>query len=133
MAPGFFEGLSEAQMKRDLELIRNLVLAIEDSESACAPELSFEGYTASQVGYHAYLLVDAGLAKGIDVSPHGSKRPVAMITSLTWAGHEFAEAARDDTRWRKTLAVVTEKGGAITFEILKQLLTVLMKRAFGLT
>jgi|ERR1035441_5116325 hypothetical protein len=119
-------------MKRDLDLIRKMVLAIEDSESGWAPELSFDGYTPTQVGYHAYLLIDAGLARGADVSPHGGKAPQALITSLTWAGHEFAEAARDDTRWRKTLAVVTEKGGAITFEILKQLLTILMKGAFGL-
>ena len=65
------------------------------------PEFSFEGYTPSQVGYHAYLLVDACLAKGVDVTTHGSQAPAALITSLTWAGYEFAEAARDDTRWKK--------------------------------
>jgi hypothetical protein len=86
----------------------------------------------SQLGYHAYLLLDAGLAKGADISSHGSKSPTALITSLTWAGHEFADAARDDTRWRKTRAIVIEKGGAITFELLRQLLTILMKGAFHL-
>ena len=53
-------------MKRDLELIRKMVLAIEDAPSGYAPELKFEGYTDEQVGYHAYLLLDAGLAKGED-------------------------------------------------------------------
>jgi len=86
----------------------------------------------SQLGYHAYLLLDAALAKGADISSHGSKSPTALITSLTWAGHEFADAARDDTRWRKTRAIVIEKGGAITFELLRQLLTILMKGAFHL-
>ena len=119
-------------MKRDLNLIRKMVLAIEDAESGWAPTLSFEGYTPSQVGYHAYLLVDAGLAKGVDVSTHGSQATTALITSLTWAGHEFAEAARDDTRWKKALGLVVEKGGAITFEVLKQLLVVVMKGTFGL-
>lgn len=119
-------------MKRDLDLIRKMVLAIEDAESGWAPELSFEGYTPSQVGYHAYLLVDAGLAKGVDSTVHGGQAPTALITSLTWAGHEFAEAARDDTRWNKALGIVMEKGGAISFEVLKQLLTFLMKGAFGL-
>lgn len=119
-------------MKRDLDLIRKMVLAIESAESGWAPELSFEAYTPCQVGYHAYLLVDAGLAKGVDNSAHGGQAPSAVITCLTWAGHEFAEAARDDIRWRRALAIAMEKGGAITFEVLKQLLTILMKGAFGL-
>ena len=119
-------------MKRDVDLIRKMVFAIEDADSGWAPKLSFDGYTESQVGYHAYLLVDAGLVKGADVSTHGSQAPQALITSLTWAGHEFADAARDETRWKKALGIVTEKGGTITFEILKQLLLNLMKETFGL-
>ena len=83
------------------------------------PEFSFEGYTPSQVGYHAYLVVDAGLAKGVDVTTSGSEAPAALITSLTWAGHEFAEAARDETRWKKAMTIVGDKGGAITFELLE--------------
>ncbi len=119
-------------MKRDLELIRKMVLAIEEAPTGYAPQLSFDGYTKSQVGYHAYLLVDAGLARGHDVSAMGSEGPEAMITSLTWAGHEFAEAARDDTRWQKAMGLVRDKGGSVTLGVLTQLLTSLMKGAFGL-
>jgi hypothetical protein len=97
------------------------------------PTLSVAGYTPSQVGYHAYLLVHAGLARGVETTTHGSEGPSAMITNLTWAGHEFAEAARDDMRWEKAMAIVTEKGDAITFEVLKQLLGSLMKAWFDLT
>ena len=119
-------------MKRDLNLIRKMVLAIEDAPTGRAPDLKFEEHTAAQVGYHAYLLVDAGLARGSDVSTRGSEGPQARITSLTWAGHEFAEAARDDTRWRKAMGIVKEKGGTITLDILTQLLGSLMRAAFGL-
>ena len=108
------------------------MLEIEDAESGWAPELSFEGYTASQIGYHAHLLIDAGLAKGVDTTPMGSQAPIAQITRLTWAGHEFIETARDDTRWIRALAIVKEKGGAITFDILKQVLSSLMRETFGL-
>ena len=118
-------------MTRDLDLIRKMVLAIEDAQSGWAPEFAIDGYTPVQVGYHAYPLIDAGLAKGVDVTKMGGQAPEFLITSLTWAGHEFAEAARDETRWKKTLGIVKEKGGAITFEILKQLLVNLMKGTFG--
>ena len=119
-------------MKRDLDLIRKIVLAIEDAPSGFAPDLSFEGFSPAQLRYHAYLLVDAGLARGTDVTTMGSQGPEVLITSLTWAGHEFAEAARDDTRWKKAMAIVGEKGGAITFEVLKQLLGILMRGWFGI-
>lgn len=119
-------------MQRDWNLIREMVLAIEDHPSGWAPELSFEEYTQEQIKYHAYLLVDAQLARGQDVTTLGSSGPEALITSLTWAGHEFAEAARDDTRWTRAMGIVKEKGGAITVNLLGQLLGSLMKSSFGL-
>ena len=118
-------------MKRDLELIRKMVLAIEDAPSGWAPDLKFEGYSDAQVGYHAYLLIDAGLATGEDASIMGSEAPEGSISNLTWAGHEFADAARDDTRWKTAMGTVREKGGTITIGVLTQLLVSLMKGAFG--
>jgi len=42
-------------MKRDLDLIRKMVLAMEEAPTGYAPEPLFDGYTPAQVGYHAYL------------------------------------------------------------------------------
>jgi hypothetical protein len=120
-------------MKRDNELIRRLVLALEDDPHgfASAPP-HVEGYTDEQIGYHSYLLVDSGLAKGQDVTTMGSSSPAATLTGLTWNGHEFAQAARDPTRWNEAMRLVHEKGGAVTLAVLTQLLIALMKGAFGL-
>lgn len=115
-----------------MDLIRKMVLAIEDAPSGFARDQQFEGYTPAQVGYHAYLLVDAGLARGIDVTTMSAEAPQVLITSLTWAGHEFAQAARDDTRWNRMWAIVREKGVPVTFEIAKQLLLILMKERLGI-
>ena len=119
-------------MKRDWDLIRKMILAIEDAPSGWAPQLKFEGYTDAQVGYHAYLLIDAGLVRGETVAAFGSEAPVGHIYNLTWDGHEFAEAARDETRWRKALGIVQEKGGTVTIGVLTQLLVALMKGALGI-
>lgn len=119
-------------MKRDLDLIRKILLTIEDAPNGYAPDLKIDGYTDEQVGYHAYLIINAGLAVGDDVSSTGTNSPEGMITNLNWAGHEFAEAARDDTRWKKAMGIVKEKGGSITMDVLKDLLTSLMKGAIGL-
>jgi hypothetical protein len=54
-------------MKRDLELIRNITLAVENTPTGYVQEkIEIDGYSKDQIGYHAYLLVDAGLAKGLD-------------------------------------------------------------------
>jgi hypothetical protein len=118
-------------VKRDLELIRKMVLAIEDAPG-WAPDLKFEGYTDTQVGYHAYLLLDAGLARGEPIFEMGSEAPGGFINNLSWAGHEFADAARDETRWRKAMGVVQDKGGTVTIGVLTQLLVALMRGALGL-
>jgi len=116
-----------------MELIRKLVMALEDAPTGYAPDdLNIEGYAPDQVGYHAHLMIDAGLATGNDVTHMGSTSPEAMLTSLTWAGHEFAEAARDETRWKKAMGIVEEKGGSVTLSVLTQLLTALMRNALGL-
>lgn len=121
-------------MRRDLNLIRKILLAIEEAPTGWAPDdLEFEGYTAAQVAYHSYLLIDAGLARGEDVSGSGSDGPEGLISNLTWEGHEFAEAARDEGRWRKVMGTVAAKGGSVTLDVLKALLISAMKGAFGLS
>jgi len=120
-------------MKRDMELIRKMALAIEDSPSGYAPDdLGIDGFTEEQIGYHAHLMIQAGLATGNDVTVMSTESPDAMLTSLTWAGHEFVEMARDETRWKKAMGIVEERGGSVTLSVLTQVLTELMKRAFGL-
>lgn len=119
-------------VKRDLDLIRKMLLAVEEAPSGWAPRFEFEDYTDAQVGYHAYLLIDAGLAQGADVTTYGSDGPEALISSLTWEGHEFLEAARDESRWKKAQSIVAEKGGGVTLDVLKALLISLAKSALGL-
>jgi hypothetical protein len=97
-------------VKRDMELIRKLVLALEGAPTGYAPDdLEIEGYTDEQVGYHAHLMIDAGLATGSDTTHMGSSSPEAMLTSLTWAGHEFADAARTRRGGRRPWASFKRK------------------------
>lgn len=62
----------------------------------------------------------------------GSQAPKGMITNLTWEGHEFAEAARDERRWKNAMGIVAERSGNITLDVMKQLLVSLMKGTLGL-
>jgi hypothetical protein len=120
-------------MKRDFDLVRQLVFAIENHSSGFAPsELHIEGFTEEQIGYHLFLMLQANLINGCDVTHLGSKSPEAIATSLTPSGHDFADTARSDTIWNQAKVTVKEKGGAVSFAILTQLLQNLCRTALGL-
>jgi hypothetical protein len=122
-------------MKRDMELIRKILLATEESPSAWAPsavqELQMEGYSEEEVGYHALLIIEAGLAQGKE-TPVPGFAPRGFIYRLTWDGHEFLDAARDETRWKQAWTIVGQHAGSVTIDVLKDLLKKLMNDALGM-
>ena len=51
-------------MKRDPDLIRKIILAVEDLPTGLVlDKIKIDGYTREQIGYHSYLIVDSGLAQ----------------------------------------------------------------------
>ncbi len=111
-------------MKRDMELIRKLILKIEDAPGGWAPsDLSIEGYTSEQIGYHSCLIVESGLAIGNDITPRGSSGPKYMLSRLTPAGHDFAESSRNQFVWDEVMGDIREKGfPSVAIDLLKKLL-----------
>jgi hypothetical protein len=123
-------------MKRDMDLVREILLVCEaDEHGRVSGELQIDGYTDEQIGYHAYLMIEAGLARGFDQSGAGDPSPQGRIISLTWAGYDFLEASRDDGRWNKVKQAAKSVGG-MAIDVLKPVLidlaTQAMKKAVGL-
>jgi hypothetical protein len=120
-------------MRRDMELIRRIALTLEERPGGFRPaEVKFEGFSPEEVGYHAYLMLQGKLAEGADVTALGVGPRQAILTGLTWDGHEFLDAARDESRWKKAMVLVQEKGGAVTLSVLTEILNSLMRGRFGL-
>jgi hypothetical protein len=69
--------------------------------------------------------------KVIETTNYGSTGPRAIPVTLTWAGHDFIDAARSDTTWSKAMEKVKTVGGSLSFTILKQLLDLLIKAQLG--
>lgn len=121
-------------MKRDMDLIRKIILAVEDLPTASAlhQSLQLDGYSEEQVGYHSYLIVDAGLAVGLDDGALHHSGPMWQIDHLTSAGHDFADAAREDSTWRKALSIAKDKAGGLTIDVVKELLLMVIRSGAGL-
>lgn len=105
-------------MKRDLDLCRTLLLAIEDDPTVTGLKTyEVKGAGEEQVSYHVKLLYEAGLIEAHNGSGLNAFRWYPI--RLTWQGHEFLDAARDDTRWNKAKAFAREKTGSLVFEFVK--------------
>lgn len=88
--------------------------------------LRIDGYTSDQIGFHVILMMQAGLIEGCDVTTMDSSGPEAIPTTMTWAGYDFLDACRDDTRWNKAKDMVKEMGSSVSFDVLKSLLVQIM-------
>jgi hypothetical protein len=115
-------------MKRDMNLIRLLLLDTEGQD----PKPDLSPYSEDQRLYRSALLIEAGLVHG-EVIPDGNGQPAAAVTlRLTWAGHEFLDAARNDTIWHKAGERIKKSGVDVTVPLLQELLKQLLKQSLGL-
>jgi len=55
-----------------------------------------------------------------------------ISSKLTWAGHEFLDAARSEPVWSKTKALAKEKGVSLSVGLLTGLLKHVASQALGL-
>lgn len=122
-------------MKRNMDLAREILRLVEDSETDPIQGVSVEpleekGYSRVEVHYHIKLLYEAGLVDARDYTTNSGF--YWQLKALTWEGHDFLEAARNDNFWTKAKDIVLSKTGGLTFETLKAVLIQLGKTAvFG--
>lgn len=116
-------------MKRDLDLIRSLLIHFEEK---CSPpgivdtsQAIIGGYSPYEISYHVGLLVDAGLITTGDSRVFG-QIPSYAVKGLTWAGHEFLDASRDPKNWEKAKGIMRDVGSA-TLETAKFILSEIIK------
>jgi hypothetical protein len=100
-------------MKRDMELIRQVLLQVEEKSTGpvrTIDDLEVEGYNHDQIVYHVWLLTQAGLLHAKDFSSMSGVdwRPVC----LTWQGTELLDSIRDQEVWGKTKDGMRKVGGA---------------------
>lgn len=104
-------------MKRDIDLTRKILFIIEENNSFYTG-VSIPGYDSLLIYHHLAIMRDAGL---IYVRVDNPDYPIdenINAVRLTWEGHEFLEAVRDDKRWEKVKVEMAKSGGFV-FEIAK--------------
>jgi hypothetical protein len=118
-------------MKRDMDLARSILLEMEKyAEPDGWADIKIDGYSFEEVSYHIKLLWQAELIEAKDITD-GSGFDWRAI-SLTWKGHEFLDAARNTSHWKEAKKIISEKGISITFDVLKVVLSEIIKSSLFL-
>lgn len=111
-------------MKRDMDLIREIMLAVEDGVLTFGDETGGERFSSPRdaVLGHLHLMQQAGLIEVESQLLDGEYD----LRGLTWEGHDFLDAVRDPEVWKRTKDGATKMGGW-TFGLLKDLGTAYLK------
>jgi Hypothetical protein (DUF2513) len=121
-------------MKRDMELIRELMLAIESQDG----DFNYEsvkaiGYDEPQIEGHLDLLIEAKLVVGevhrFQGDPLQGGFSSIPVVELSWEGHEFLENTRNESVWK----IVKEKAGSMAIGVLTQVSASVSKQQMGLS
>lgn len=121
-------------MKRNMDLVREILLQIEATEPGKAINLDNSGNGEEEIGLHVELMIEHGLIEGNALpSRDGPAHQILAyrIERMTWEGHDFLDAARNDTIWKKAKQKCLETTGGLAFDILKQCLVEFGKEAIG--
>lgn len=124
-------------MRRDMDLIRGLLLFIEadakfDGTKLFAYEepeqFGFSEKSIEEVKYHLKLLISEGFVNGTD-----AEKALPFISGLTWNGHEFLDNIRDKTIWERTKKRLDDLGlVSVSMNILGEIAKAELKKYIGL-
>lgn len=120
-------------MKRDFDLIRRILKDVQDLPAGkTLDNPSYPGYDQSTINEHIILLEDAKLIKELNIVRLQGVIKDIRIKGLTWDGHDFLDAAKDDTIWKKAKESILKPGASITFSLLLEWLKSEVKQKLGL-
>lgn len=115
-------------MKRDLDLVREILIVVEKASEPIEPPLGMEEeYNEELINYHVKLLEQAGLIEAICNEYRSGRIEVMSIRSLTWEGHEFLDAARNESAWNEAKSTAKDKGVNLTFDLMQKMLTSILE------
>lgn len=99
-------------MKRDMDIVREVLLAIEREQTrpdVCLERIELVGRSDDEVTYNVVLLEQAGL---IDANISRYEGGVDyFVRGITWSGHELLDSIRDEKIWHQTKEGAKKAGG----------------------
>lgn len=121
-------------MKRDMDLVRKLLIRIEEVYEPGAGKISIsqvmiEGYDAQTIVEHLVLMHEADLLQNINAKQYVTGSTVVSIGNLTNKGYDTLEQIKNDTIWNKTKDIVIKNGLPMVIEVIKDVAATVISAA----
>jgi hypothetical protein len=113
-------------MQRDMDTVRRILHEAEAIKG-------YVHYEKPEDVYHVAIMKEAGLLDCRLTENGSGVATFATVFRLTWSGHDFLDAARDDTLWNKAKEKVLKPGLSWTFSILVEYLKSEVKQRLGIS
>lgn len=118
-------------MQRDMDLVRKLLIEVEKSEGPMV-KCAIDGYSDVQIGYHAYIMAQAGFIEAVDATTTDRLVPYYIPTILTWDGHEFLNGIKSPTDWDRVKKSVIQPAGGFVVSLAKEYILHELKTRIGI-
>ena len=122
-------------MKRNLDLIRMILLSVESSDSSrlYLEDLNLLGnYTQDEIAYQIRLLMDSDYIDACEIGRIGTLKKSYTIYRLTNSGHDYLDSVRDETIWINTKKKLGPTFVSASLELVKEVSFDLIKKSLGL-
>lgn len=114
-------------MKRDMDLVRKILLEIEKQYvSTALYNLEIDGYDKETIAYHCKIIYEAGLISDYNAQYASDSIHDFGVGPLTWEGHDHLDKVRNNSIWEKTKEVITKKGLPLIFDTIKTVSTAII-------
>lgn len=117
-------------MKLDPDLVRAILITYEELPFMGGKNIQIEGYSKEDLIYHQELLEEAGFIKA-KINRYDNGGGSVYARRLTYKGHEFLNASRDEGRW-KTVRDALNKSGGFVMDVAQALLIALLREQLQL-
>ena len=109
-------------MKRDLDLIRKILLEIEKMPAGSDPvQIHSVGgdYSSEEITHHLGLVHDVGFIDAEKIATYDGT--TYLVHRMTWGGHDYLDSVRSDAVWSRVQRKLGKIGGTAALESVKQL------------
>jgi hypothetical protein len=114
--------LENLSMKRDWNIIRDILLKIESNPADGRPleVADFSSDLKFEYSKHVEMLLEFKLISGklvFQLNPPN----YYVITGMTWEGYELLDTIKSDTVWEKTKSIISSAGISVGLQLLKEI------------
>lgn len=120
-----------------MDLVKEILVQLRDGNYHVEEEI--DGHSEEEIIYHLKImeendLVDVELSE-ITNTRTGKEKEwlIGAVGGLTWKGHEFLDAAENDSAWQKAKDFVGEQGSNVPFSVIGELMKAYIKQEAGLS